>query len=717
MNDSTEVKLHFLDYWRVVRARLGIILLTFLLTMVTAGVTTYFLPREYFSKVTLEVKSDESTVSVFGNTNLRGNRDATFAPTQFQILRSKEILYPVVENLGLQDKWAVGGQKMPKEQTYFKLLRMFDMREVRNTDLIEIGVYSTDPKEAADIANSVAVVYQEKRRGDQQKLLTQGLAQVQEEVQKQRETVEAASANSAKLRIQQGIVDPNPEALDSADVNESKPVVADELKADEARVKVAELKTQIEEIAQLPPDKLMVALHQLNLEDPTITKILPIYQDAEADEAKLIGSGLGPNHPRIKSLRETKEVYGKQLNEAVNALRASLATKMKIQEATLSEMEKKLAASRKGYQEARNQSAEYIEAKNKYIMAKKVLEAAEQNLTTQSMQKGISILPAKVWEKAEPALYPSKPNVIAYLALAAFIGLVVGVGLAFFLEYLDTSVKTLEDVEKFLGIPVLAVIPKNVGLMMREGGEMTADAEAYRILRTNIEFNRKNPDANTITLISGGPGEGKSTTLCNLAYTCAKGGYNVLLVDADLRRPSQHQLFEVENTPGLTNYLTTNMPWEEVVRTTQVENLSFIPSGLLSTDAVGILNSQRMSDLIAKAKRKYDLVFFDSPPILGVSDGSILASGVDLTIMVVEHRRFPRVMLQRVKQAVLNVGGNLLGVVLNKVDARGDQGYQYYTNYQDYYTPRLEPEKPRLAAKTAAARRPEPRPLRSGEQY
>jgi capsular exopolysaccharide synthesis family protein len=304
------------------------------------------------------------------------------------------------------------------------------------------------------------------------------------------------------------------------------------------------------------------------------------------------------------------------------------------------------------------------------------------------------------------------------MLLAAIIGLGLGTGLAFFLEYLDTSVKSLEDVERFLGVPVLAVIPKNVGILMHQKGD-SPDAETYRILRTNVEFNRKNPDANTLTLISGGPGEGKSTTLFNLAYTCAKGGYSVLVVDADLRRPSQHRLFGVENNVGLSNYLTSNMSFEEVVRTTGVENLSFIPSGQLPHDAVGILNSQRMTDLIRNTKVRYDLVMFDSPPILGVSDGAVLASEVDLSIMVIEHRRFPRSMLQRVKQAVLNVGGNLLGVVLNKVDTKHDSGYGYYGSYYDYYTTQNGEEQPLKAAAKTNGRKPQAaeHEVHGGEQY
>ena len=290
------------------------------------------------------------------------------------------------------------------------------------------------------------------------------------------------------------------------------------------------------------------------------------------------------------------------------------------------------------------------------------------------------------------------------MALGALVGLVVGIGLAFFIEYLDTSVKTMEDVEKLLGVPVLAIIPRNIKLLHREAGD-TPDAEAYRILRTNIEFNRKSPDAKTISIVSGGPGEGKSTTLANLAFIAAQGGYSTLIVDADLRRPVQHTLFDVDNKIGLTNYLTTEMPLEDVIVPTTVKNLSLLPSGDLPSDAVGILNSQRMSDLIAELKTRYDIIFFDSPPMLGVSDASVLASEVDHTIIVVQHRRFPRAMLTRVKQAIVGVGGTVLGVVLNNVDLKHDQNYYYYTSYYGYYQPR----RGRTESRDGAARR-RPRP-------
>jgi capsular exopolysaccharide synthesis family protein len=315
-----------------------------------------------------------------------------------------------------------------------------------------------------------------------------------------------------------------------------------------------------------------------------------------------------------------------------------------------------------------------------------LVEELNQRIALAKVDEGFSQEPIVIHGRAVASNSPAKPNVNLQLAIGAVTGLLFGVGLAFFLEYLDTSVKTLDDVERYLQVPVLAVIPRDVGILHQQNG-MSPDAEAYRILRTNIEFNRKVADANAITLVSGGAGEGKSTTLVNLAYICAQGGYSTLMIDGDLRRPKLHTFFDINNSVGLTNYLTTELDLEDVILQTPVDNLFFLPSGILPADAAGILNSRRMSELVADVKSRFDLVLIDSPPILGVSDASVLASEVDLTLIVIQHRKLPASMLVRVKQAVENVGGNLLGVVLNNVDVRSDSQYQYYTSYYTYYAP------------------------------
>jgi len=684
-----EAKLHFLDYWRVIRLRLPIIILAFLLVVVTAGVTTYFLPRQYSSNVIIEVEQNDQKIRIFseGYQGAMG-MDPRFATTQFQIIQRKEMLYPVIDALNLVQKWSGEYGIRTKEQAYFKLRSMIDVREVRNTNLLQISVESTDPQEASDLANSIAQEYQRKRIDEQQKLLARSLSTLEDEVSKQRSKVQEANEEMSRIRTELGITDLNPDSLEDPMQSQETVLMSQEGLVNEARIQAANLRTKYNEIEKLSGDELMRSLPTLEIQDQTVMQILPQYQEISSELARALQSGLGARHPTILSLQAKKATYEQQLSEQVNSIRRTLAANLQITERSVAQMEETLEQARLDQRESKTRGAEYGRAKNKYIQAKRVLESAELRLSTETMQRSMPMNPARIWERAEPASGPSKPKVMLNMALAVVVGLIVGVGLAFFLEYLDTSVKTMEDVENFLQVPVLAVVPKNIALL-HNAPDGSPDAEAYRILRTNLEFNRPSAEANTVTFVSGGAGEGKSTTLANLAYTFAQGGYNTLIVDADLRRPSQYRIFGVDGDRGLTDFLTTDIDLEEVVQTTGHSNLFLMASGKLPFDAVGVLNSQRMIDLIDQVKNRFDIVLFDSPPILGVSDASVLVRALDLTIIVVQHRRFPRAMLQRVKQAVLNVGGNILGVVLNNVDVRHDQYYEYYTNYYNYYyTPR-----------------------------
>ncbi len=686
-NDSGELQLHFLDYWRVVRVRMPLIILVFLLVVITAGVATYFMPKQYMSTATMQIKQYEIAFQLFAS----GPGEAgspRFIPTQFEIIQQKEMLYPVIAALDLEKRWGTRN----KDQTYQRLRGMIKLRDVRNTELIQIGVLSQNKNEAMEIANAVAEEYQRKRIADQQQWVAKSLGTLQEEVEKQRKKVDALREEMTRIRIAEGIQDINPDTIEESQSMDTQLLIANEQQVNTERLRVASLRAKHQQLSQMTDEQIMRSIVTLEVADSTIAQILPQYQESVSEEARMLNSGLGANHPTVKALRAKKAVMETQLHDQIQVLRKTLETNLKIAEDSLNNLIQRLEESRNSQQISKTKSVNYYEAKNNFIQAKRLLEAAETRLQTEAMQRTMPQSPVTIWEKAEVSDVPAKPNIWLNMALGVVVGIVFGVGLAFFIEYLDTSVKTMEDVENFLQVPVLAVIPKNISLLMNESAD-NPDAEAYRIMRTNVEFNRKNPDANTVTIVSGGTGEGKSTTMANIAFTFARGGYSTLIVDADLRRPSQHRIFGVSNDLGLTDFLTTDMPLEEVVLQTQVENLYLLPSGKLPSDAVGILNSQRMVEFIEEVKNRFDIIFFDSPPILGVSDASVLSSAVDLTIIVVQHRRFPRAMLQRVKQAVINVGGNILGVVLNNVDVRHDQHYEYYTSYYNYYYQRPSQER------------------------
>ncbi len=676
-----EIKLHLLDYWRVIRVRLPLIILVFLLVVITAGVGTYLTTREYLSSVTMQVKEDNKMHIFNGDSSGNDRYDPRFSTTQFQIIQRKEVLYPVIDAMKLTQKWDLHS----RELTYQKLRNMMTVSEVRNTDLIQIAVLDKDRQEAADLANTIAVEYQKKRIDEQQSWVASSLVQLEDEVIKQREKTESLRDAMTKIRLEANINDTDPETIEESKPVEDQVLVNTENQVNDMRIKVATLRSKQDQIKSMTDDQIMRSLKTFEMDDSTISQIFPQYETAVSDEAHMLASGLGVNHPTVQALRAKKEVFAQQLKDGITNLRKSLDSNLEISQKSLEAMETKLLEARAGQQEAKTKSMGYQQAKNEYLKAKRILESAETRYSTETMQRSMPQSPATIWEKAEISDYPAKPKVAQNMLIAVAVGLALGVGLAFLIEYLDTSVKTMQDVEAALGVPVLAVIPKNV-LVLKDAPSDCLDAEGYRIMRTNIEFKRKSPDLKTLTMVSGGAGEGKSTTLNNLAFTFAAGGYRTLIVDADLRRPSQHRFFDISNDRGLSDYLTTDIPLEEVVFSTEVENLYFIPSGRLPIDAVGILNSQRMIDLMEQVKGYFDIIFFDSPPILGVSDASVIASAVDMTIVVVQHRRFSRSMLQRVKQSLLNVGANIIGCVLNNTDTRHDEYYEYYTSYYQYYS-------------------------------
>jgi polysaccharide biosynthesis transport protein len=696
MENPQDSKLHFLDYWRVIRVRLGLVILVFLLVVIAAGVATYFLPRKYLSFATIEVEPEMTPVRIFENQtgSPAAVNDPKFTQTQFQIIMRKGVLYPVIDRLDLQRKWGSASEPLPKEVTDQRLLGMLSLQEVRNTNLIQIDVYSTDPQEAALLANTIADVYMEQRVAEQQNLVSKGLAQMVDDVKKQEEAVSQAYQEASRLRTEANIVDPNPDSLDNSGRVEDSTVMSNQEKVNSARSDVATLRSRVAELDRLKSEDLMRAAGQLNLNDPIIEQKLPLYQTAQAEKARMLNSGLGVNHPDVKATQAQIDTIEGQLRKQIDSIRRGLATQLAIAEDALKALESNLANSQTEQQSKKTTSAQYQDAKHKYLEERKLLEAAKSRLSSESMERTMPRNAAFVRDRAEPALFPSKTNVSLNMGLGVAAGLVLGISLAFFVEYLDTSVKTMDDVEKYVDLPVLAVIPRRIK-MLPNAGDDTADAEAYRILKTNDDFNRRKLNASTLTIASGGAQEGKSTTACNLATSWAKSGQRILLVDADMRRPSQHRLFGMENRLGLGNYLKAEATVDEVIHPTSVSNLSLTPAGSAGTDVVSLLHSENMEQLVELAKERFDVVIFDSPPILGVSDASIIASLVDGSIVVVQHRRFPRSMLLRVKKAIENVGGNILGVVLNNVNIRHDQQYEYYTSYTNYYTkPKNERKQP-----------------------
>jgi capsular exopolysaccharide synthesis family protein len=635
-----------------------------------------------------------------------------FFGTEFEKIKSRNALSKVVEKLELVNKWNVD------KETALRILKgIVNTQNIRGTDLISIRVRHTNKEDARDVTAEVARAYKAYRTEIEGRYSDKSLYELNKAVREQEDKVEERRKVLATIVRTKGIIYKGQDSFyGSSGVNEDQGAQSALETFNLLEQEKMQLASQINSLLKYDSDQLIVYAASLDLPDNVIKNLYPQYLELKLQLDSLKISGLGDNHPTVKAAMEQIAGTKRQLDEGVVNLRATLQAQLNMAEDRLKSVEVRKDETREEAIRRGLDAQDYVDAKRDFetdqeLLQKMKLEKVVLDISGKSLADSI-----EVHDDAQISDSPVSPNVTLNLVLGAVVGLIFGVGIAFFLEYLDTSVKSLEDVERYLQVPVLAVIPKDVGILYKQSG-MSPDAEAYRILRTNIEFNRKNPEDNAITVVSGGAGEGKSTTLVNLAYICAQGGYTTLMIDADLRRPRLHTFFDINNSVGLTNYLTTELMLEDVILQTPVDNLYFMPSGILPADAAGILNSRRMSELIQDVKQRFDLVLVDSPPILGVSDASVLASEVDLTMIVVQHRKLPRNMLLRVKQAVENVGGNVIGVVLNNVDVRSDSQYQYYTSYYTYYAPAESQGGQQVAASPTPAKGQAPARGNDSEMY
>ena len=687
VNAPQETKLHFLDYWRIIRIRKTVILAVFLLVVITATLVTFILPESYASTTRIRVDRDVTDIRGFVDPMSNSGYDPYFIQTEFEVMQSELILSNVVQDLNLQVEWGkkyAGGERLKTGEAISMLKGRMDLRPVRNTSLIEIRVFSESADEAARIANAIAETYRDYRLSQSRELAMGGIRVLEERFEEQEKKVKAAQQEVDELRKKLEISE-----ADAAGTQPGPLIEAETLRRLEGmRIEKEALYLQEEKLVQqlkaTPPEHLKMVLPTA-VTDPQLSELLQQLNFAE-QERIMLKKDLTDDHPSVLTTTRRIQDLERKISERTDGIIKGLEVRVAAIKEAWDSLKTNVANAKLVDIEKAERSRPYFEAKQRLEEVIRFRSILNMKLASEKIDVAIARSKmVEIVDRATPSVKPVRPNKPLNIVLGVVIGLIVGVGLAFFIEYLDTSVKTIDDVERALQSPVLGVIPQNVGLLMQEGAE-SPHAEAYRVLRTNLLFSRKDDKLNTIAVVSAGAGEGKTTTVLNLATVFAQSNQRVVLVDSDLRRPSLHKQLRVSNAIGLTNYLLKQNKLEEVIQTTSLPSLDFMPSGKLPSSSLGILNSAQMKDLIVELKQRYDFVFFDSPPIMGVSDASILASEVDMTLQVIQYRRYPQPMNIRAKQLIEKVGGNLLGIVLNNINMSQDESYYYYSGYyHDYY--------------------------------
>lgn len=295
------------------------------------------------------------------------------------------------------------------------------------------------------------------------------------------------------------------------------------------------------------------------------------------------------------------------------------------------------------------------------------MAASIANSMAQQVSKAVTQDNVKIVDRADVAIYPTTPKKTQNVFFAFLVGLIAALSLVFMREYLDNTVKTSSDVKTMLGIPCLGLIGNAAHPLMTLEEPKSPISEAYRSIRTNLEFASLDSVTRKILVTSAGPGEGKSFTVANLAVSLAQSGKSVLVIDADLRNPTQHKLFGLVNLQGLSGALTQDQDVRDYVRETTVPGLKVLTAGPIATNPAELVGSERMKRLIEEVSGQFDRVILDTPAVIEVTDAAILAQQVDGVILVLPSGVINKDEAHTAKEHLENVGAKILGAVLNKV--------------------------------------------------
>jgi capsular exopolysaccharide synthesis family protein len=472
-----------------------------------------------------------------------------------------------------------------------------------------------------------------------------------------------------------------------------------------------------------------------SVSNPTIQALRTTYTQVQSDYAEK-GRIYRPEYPEMVQLKArldaTRNTLKEEIRKAVDSAEAEYRAALK-KETSL----QGLLNEQRGDVTRMNKNAIFYhtlrtEVENMRTLLS-TLVAKQNEIQVSSQLGGLRTSNIKVVDRALVPGGPFTPNVRRNLLTALLLGLFGGLGLVFLVEYLDNTVKGPEDVEKLAGLPSLGIIPflsgdglkrktdpygsyRSYGSESEKPGEALPEvreielinhlypkfsiAEDYRTIRTSILFSHADSTPRTIAFTSTLPQEGKTATIANLAVSFAQLEGKVLLVDADLRKPRLHKIFNLRNFNGLSSYLAGKNAFEEVIQKTSIDNIWTIPSGPHPPNPAELLNSKRMKELLAQAKDKFNIVLLDTPPVLAVIDPVIVSSLVDSTVFVVRAGKTTRRPLVRAIEEIRKSKADIIGVVFNEVKI-GHQGIgtPFYHYYQYEYES-SEPAKPDAEKKT-----------------
>ena len=711
------------DYWLIVRRRRMIIIVcTLLVATFSVGFARQEVPL-YTS--TAAVKFEQSTTLSGLLVEVLAVNSADNIETQVSLIKGYPVLEEVARRLGKLPQTATG-EALRESRAYQATLDNLGGKvrasRVPSTSIIEITVTSPNAREAKELANTIAEVYRDYNKTNRNARVIEARKFIEAQLREVEARVKRAEEEVWAFRDANRIIAPGAES--TVLLSLFTQVRGDIERTRQQRIELEGMQARLARNGAAKDERIYV-----DATNPNLAKLAASQSELMLERTNL-ALEVTDRHPRLQAIDDRLREVRAEMRREIGAQVAALRNREEILNRQMGDL---LAKNREVPATELSLARLQRDAKvNDDLLTLLKTRHQEALIKESEGVEEVSIV--------RPATEPTTPagtKMVNTIALGALLGLGLGVVLAFVRETLDTSIGTIEDVESYLGVRVLGIVPhidpretmqrlierrpalaamdpdalQSHALLITHFDPKSPVAEAYRTLRTNIQFERMERGGKVLVVTSPTLQEGKTTTIVNLALTMAQNGQKTLLVGANMRRPSIHRFFGIEREPGLSDILVGNAQWrdcvrgvadilmgrfemEDVMAAPGLDNLHIIEAGPIPANPSELLSTQAMTDFLRAVAAEYDIVLVDTPPILPVTDSAIVSGKADGVLLVYQAGKVGRLVLKRAKTHLESARAQVWGVVLNDLQTEVS-GYTYTHYYTHYYGEETPGEPPR----------------------
>lgn len=700
---------HLLEYVDVVMRRWKIALAVTVVVASAAAVRTFMTRSVYTASAQVLIGGETPKVLSFQEITEVTTRQRDFYQTQLQLLKSRTLARRVVEAQGLLGLEEYGGPREPEEieaalaslpgespvleGVIDRFLDRLRIAEVKNSQIVVVAFDAYAPSLAARVVNDVAEKYIEQNLEFRYQTSSEASSWLGSQIQAQEQRVAALDAALDALKEREGIVN----IEERRRLNDQQLM---ELGSSLNRLSTERLEREAlyqQMAASLRPDELPAVLESSLVQSLRVDRAELEGELAEARKRYL------DQHPEVQRIRDQladidQRIAGeirRIISAAENSFRATRAQEESVRAALDEVKREKLALDRN--------AVEYDARMRELEASRAVLDSLTSRSKQTDVARELDASSIRLVDRAVTPRRPSRPNRPLEVALGVLLGLGLGVGVAFFLDYLDNTIKTPEDVREHLKAPLLAVIAESVsqhGGPVLQARPIGVFAEGYRVLRTAVDYSWPDREPRVLVVTSTCPGEGKTLTSVNLALTLASAGARTVLVDADLRKPQVSNMLKLPKRPGVSDVLVGHSTLVDARRKATGSSLEVVVAGTSPPSPGDLITTPALERLIDSLREEFQYVVIDSPPVGAVADALILGRGADGVVVVTGAEMVPRAAARHTLERIAASGARVLGVVLNRARLGKHSYYSghYYGHYYGTSPPRPEATGGRVAS-------------------